>query len=115
VEGSLCSAAAKAGAQFLKAAQNEDGGWGGVRTAPSSIEETALAVETLAGDAVGAPAARRGIQWLLERVEAGTIGRVSPIGFYFAKLWYFEELYPLIFATAALRSAAKNNPEQPVQ
>ncbi len=24
----------------------------------------------------------------------------SPIGFYFAKLWYFEELYPLIFQTA---------------
>jgi hypothetical protein len=26
----------------------------------------------------------------------------SPIGLYFAKLWYYERLYPLIFATAAL-------------
>ena len=25
-----------------------------------------------------------------------------PIGFYFAKLWYHERLYPLIFTTTAL-------------
>ena len=25
----------------------------------------------------------------------------SPIGLYFASLWYYEELYPLIFATGA--------------
>jgi squalene-hopene/tetraprenyl-beta-curcumene cyclase len=31
----------------------------------------------------------------------------SPIGFYFAKLWYFERLYPLIFTVAALRRAAQ--------
>jgi squalene-hopene/tetraprenyl-beta-curcumene cyclase len=26
----------------------------------------------------------------------------SPIGFYFAKLWYFERMYPLVFAVSAL-------------
>ena len=31
----------------------------------------------------------------------------SPIGFYFAKLWYFERLYPLIFTVAALGRAAR--------
>ncbi len=29
----------------------------------------------------------------------------SPIGFYFAKLWYYERLYPLIFTVAALGQA----------
>jgi len=36
--------------------------------------------------------------------EQGNSTAASPIGFYFASLWYFEELYPLVFATAALRS-----------
>jgi squalene-hopene/tetraprenyl-beta-curcumene cyclase len=27
----------------------------------------------------------------------------SPIGFYFAKLWYYERLYPRIFTVAALK------------
>jgi squalene-hopene/tetraprenyl-beta-curcumene cyclase len=40
--------------------------------------------------------------WLAIRVEAGTVEQPSPIGFYFAKLWYFEALYPLIFAVSGL-------------
>jgi squalene-hopene/tetraprenyl-beta-curcumene cyclase len=31
--------------------------------------------------------------------------KASPIGFYFAKLWYYERLYPLIFTVAALGQA----------
>jgi squalene-hopene/tetraprenyl-beta-curcumene cyclase len=30
----------------------------------------------------------------------------TPIGFYFAKLWYYERLYPLIFTVGALGRAA---------
>ena len=97
--------------------QNPDGGWGGAAGTPSSVEETALAVEALSSlldgpfpDSVPhAPcldAARRGSQWLVERVESGTWTQPSPIGFYFAKLWYFERLYPLIFTVGALRQAA---------
>ena len=26
----------------------------------------------------------------------------SPIGFYFAKLWYYERLYPIVLVTEAL-------------
>ena len=40
------------------------------------------------------------------RVEDGRYREPAPIGFYFAKLWYFEALYPLIFTVAALRKAA---------
>ena len=41
----------------------------------------------------------RGRAWLRTASQLGY--RPSPIGFYFAKLWYFETLYPLIFITRA--------------
>ena len=43
-----------------------------------------------------------GLAWLVEQVEAGGLREPTPIGFYFAKLWYFEKLYPIIFTVAAL-------------
>ncbi len=86
---------------WLSSAQNADGGWGGVRGAPSSVEETALAVEALAGTNHRA-VANAGVRWLIDRVESGTWREPSPIGFYFAKLWYYERLYPMIFTVGAL-------------
>ena len=90
--------------------QREDGAWGGFESGPASIEETALALEALSGigneegeDSADVQAARdRGANWLLEEVESGAWTNPSPIGFYFAKLWYYEKLYPVIFATGAL-------------
>jgi len=48
---------------------------------------------------------RRGLHWLLEAVESGRFTQSSPIGLYFAKLWYYEDLYPIIFTVSALRRA----------
>ena len=48
---------------------------------------------------------RRGVQFLVRSVESGSVCDASPMGFYFAKLWYFERLYPLVFALAALGRA----------
>jgi squalene-hopene/tetraprenyl-beta-curcumene cyclase len=45
------------------------------------------------------------LRWLVQQVEAGGLHRPTPIGFYFAKLWYFEKLYPIIFTVAALGRA----------
>ena len=98
---------------WLLTAQNADGGWGGAAGIVSSTEETALAVDALAGclaksrqsDAVETALAR-GALWLVERVENGAWREPAPIGFYFAKLWYFERLYPLIFTVGALGRAA---------
>jgi squalene-hopene/tetraprenyl-beta-curcumene cyclase len=107
---------ARRGVLWLRSAQNHDGGWGGgvardgrVR---SSMEETALAVETLAslcptGDS--AEALSRGVNWLVDAVENDRHREPSPIGFYFAKLWYYEKLYPLIFTVAALGRARRVN------
>ena len=77
--------ARRRGERFLSSMQHEDGSFG-------TIEETALATAAL-GDT-------RGARWLEERADF----RPSPIGLYFAKLWYSEKLYPLIFTAAALRS-----------
>jgi len=99
-------AAARRGRAWLLAAQNDGGGWGGSKGASSSVEETALAVSALCGCSDVKTAVRRGLRWLAAQLDAGTLGEPSPIGFYFAKLWYFEKLYPLIFAAEAFRLAA---------
>jgi squalene-hopene/tetraprenyl-beta-curcumene cyclase len=94
---------------WLCQAQNADGGWGG-NGQHSSVEETALAVETLAGvqPTGGRNAAfERGLRWLIEAVEANRHRDASPIGFYFAKLWYYEMLYPQLFTLAALGQARR--------
>lgn len=139
--GRLDSSEAHRGLKWLIDVQSVDGGWGsGVGGGPSSVEETALAVEALAAAAlvldtarppasVGRPCVEvsaaalsaethptnrrlanarlhqamvRGADWLVQAVAAQRYCDCSPIGLYFARLWYYERLYPLIFATAAL-------------
>jgi squalene-hopene/tetraprenyl-beta-curcumene cyclase len=99
---------ARRGVAWLLSAQNDDGGWGGAKGCPSTVEETALAVEVLV-DATpqAAEAVNRGLAWLVQRIEAGGLYDPAPIGFYFAKLWYFEKLYPIIFSVAALGRARR--------
>jgi squalene-hopene/tetraprenyl-beta-curcumene cyclase len=43
-----------------------------------------------------------GVEFLLCGVDDGRHRVAWPIGFYFAKLWYHERLYPLVFTVAAL-------------
>ncbi len=106
------SAALECGAAWIIKAQQPDGSWAGGSTGKPSIEETALALEALA-DARGVlqqsaqvtaatHAIDRGAHWLVARVESGEWTQPSPIGFYFANLWYYEKLYPVLFAVAAL-------------
>ena len=76
----------------------------------SSIEETALAVEALlatASEPEFQPAIEKGLTWLIDRVERGEHRNAAPIGFYFAKLWYYEKLYPLAFTVSALGRAVR--------
>ena len=80
-------------------------GGGGAADCPSSVEETALATEILLRLVPERPEPWGGVRWLLEAVESGRWTTPAPIGFYFAKLWYHERLYPVIFAVAALRTA----------
>lgn len=90
-------------AAWLRAAQNPDGGFGGGSGVASSIEETALAVEALvAFSGAATPAVARACRWLVSRTAEGTRFDERPIGLYFAKLWYSERLYPLVFTVSAL-------------
>ncbi len=116
--------------------QNADGGWGGGLSVPyrisgheksqvgSSVEETGLALEALLklnrstwkGQSTTRsmldlnPTIMRGLDWIVSAVEQDHLHTSWPIGFYFAKLWYHERLYPIISATAAL-GAAVEQPE----
>ena len=69
----------------LGSLQNADGGWGAGPGTPSSVEETALAVEVLLADLQSHEAASRGAAWLCDRIEDGSWREPAPIGFYFAK------------------------------
>lgn len=110
------SGAISAATQWLLEAQDTEGGWGGCAGALASVEETALTVHALARVVRVASdlqreelqaALERGTAWLIERVESGTWMEPSPIGFYFARLWYYEKIYPLAFTVAALRAVSK--------
>ena len=129
---------ARRGAAWLYSVQNPDGGWGGDAGAPSTVEETALALDALLdtpqpltpnpspggrGEPEGSTlnaqpstlnvplnaSLSRGVEWLIQRVEDGTWTTPTPIGFYFAKLWYYEALYPVIWTVAALRKAVRHS------
>jgi squalene-hopene/tetraprenyl-beta-curcumene cyclase len=105
------------GAAWLIDAMQPDGGVGPAKALTPSVEETAVTVEALARVAADAPAAAlrarareavaAGVGWLLERTAGGTHFPTAPIGLYFAKLWYAEELYPLLFTVAAWERAAR--------
>ena len=75
-------------------------------TTSSSLEETALAVAALAGRAEARKAVGRGVDRLIAATDCGRVTPAAPIGLYFAKLWYFERLYPLIFLASALERVA---------
>jgi squalene-hopene/tetraprenyl-beta-curcumene cyclase len=107
--GLIDSLPAKRGLKWLADNQNADGGWGGSHQGASpprsSVEETALAVEALAAHPAHAESSlRAAVAWLVEAVKAERL-ECTPIGFYFAKLWYYERLYPLTFTVSALRHA----------
>ena len=92
------------GRRWLEEAQDATGGWGGDAGCPPSIEETALAIAALAALGTGNS---QGVDWLLEATAGGCDFPPSPIGFYFAKLWYFERLYPQVWVTDALGRASQ--------
>ncbi|MDA0806833.1 MAG: terpene cyclase/mutase family protein, partial [Planctomycetota bacterium] len=88
-------------------------GWGGDAGIEPSVEETALAAEVLLEFEPYRKNAFDGISWLIDKVGDGSVSVPTPIGFYFARLWYFERLYPLIFAVSALRRAVEISEESP--
>lgn len=105
------------GLTYLQTAQKPDGSFGGDKNAPSSIEETAVALQALSHRSADAPIRiQKTTQWLLNTTAEGTRFPSAPIGLYFARLWYHEQLYPVMWTLGALTSARKAHfipPEPP--
>lgn len=94
------------GQNYLSGSQNHDGGWGGGKNSPSSIEETALAITALSQseNAKCKEAIENGAEWLIKKTKNCTEFSPAPIGLYFANLWYYEKLYPVIFSVEAFNA-----------
>jgi squalene-hopene/tetraprenyl-beta-curcumene cyclase len=131
--GRLESELAQRAARWLLGVQHANGGWGPPRSSPAtslsnvyrsnssraedalasfcSVEETSLAIEALLplveSNQLHARAVKNGLKWLVDSVEQGRLRQPSPIGFYFARLWYYERLYPLVYGASALRQAVR--------
>lgn len=88
------------GEQFLLHVQNDDGSWGGGEAIPGTIEETALAISALAGKKYD-EACQAAFNWLDQTYQQNGL-KASPIGLYFASLWYDEKLYPITSYLEAL-------------
>lgn len=101
-----CAEMIRRGRDYLVTVQKADGGFGGDVNAPATIEETAVAARALlGGDEQTRKFARQSVNWLLSATEEGTHFPCAPIGLYFARLWYHERLYPVVWTAQALRAA----------
>jgi squalene-hopene/tetraprenyl-beta-curcumene cyclase len=111
-----CAAGLEQGLRRLLEFQQPDGSFAGAllkdgsinKKAPGTTEETALALEAISkfSNSAATSASARAVEWLSDKLQQEAELTAAPIGFYFARLWYYEKLYPLIFTTAALRSAS---------
>ena len=112
-------------AAYLLSVQNKDSGWGGAKSVKSSVEETAVALDGLSSilnagfirkksnQKSNLPIEKieqsisKGARRLMDIIGDGSKFEPAPIGLYFAKLWYSEQLYPVIFSLSALGKTAK--------
>lgn len=89
---------------FILQTQNEDGGWGGNQGVKSKVTYTCRALSALAHyPNEYEEAKQRGWDYLYQRFKAGTLYEREPIGLYFSRLWYSEELYNILFLLNALK------------
>ncbi|MCG8699289.1 MAG: squalene--hopene cyclase [Bacteroidales bacterium] len=91
---------------FLLNNQGLDGGWGSDENGMSTTEETSLALCALTNSSKPEHL-DKGYKRLIELIENGSRHCPTPIGLYFASLWYSEQMYPLVYGYQALNMALK--------
>jgi squalene-hopene/tetraprenyl-beta-curcumene cyclase len=65
------------------------------------VEEIAVTFTALQGFSEAEATCRELMEELLEKTDEGRQFPASPIGLYFAQLWYFEQLYPVVWSLEA--------------
>lgn len=99
---------AELGLAYLYSAQNPDGGWGGAKGVVSKVTLTSKVLSAMASsEKPDEQALERGVTFLYSRHQEGELFRREPIGLYFSRLWYSEELYSLTFLLMALKKVRK--------
>lgn len=97
------------GTAYILSVQNEDGGWGGAKDVASKVTLTARALSALASCPDTDPVVMdRAFDYLYTRYQAGELFRAEPIGLYFSRLWYSEEMYNITFVLNALKKYKLN-------
>jgi squalene-hopene/tetraprenyl-beta-curcumene cyclase len=121
---------AKKGLRYILSVQNEDGGWGGAEGVPSKVTLTARALSALSAwesklesskfkvqgseqnqEAGNRNSLSRAFGFLYGKYQSGELLRAEPIGLYFSRLWYSEELYNITFVLNALKKFKNLKPE----
>jgi squalene-hopene/tetraprenyl-beta-curcumene cyclase len=99
---------AEKGLRYILSAQNEDDGWGGAKGIPSKVTLTARALSALASyPGTDIESIERGTAFLEQKYRSGELFNPEPIGLYFSRLWYSEELYNITFVLNALKKVQK--------
>ena len=89
---------------FILDTQNQDGGWGGNKGITSKVTYTSRALAALNHfPQQYQDAKQRAWNYLYQRYKTGTLYQPEPIGLYFSRLWYSEELYNILFLLNALK------------
>jgi squalene-hopene/tetraprenyl-beta-curcumene cyclase len=107
IDDSRANSCRRRAVQWLLDVQSDGGGWGGSGGVSPSVEETGIVLSALGHLTSGVRDERviraiaSGARWLCDATSHGE-RPAAPIGLYFARLWYYEELYPLIFAVEGL-------------
>ncbi len=95
---------------FLLSCQNEDGGWGGNKGVCSKVTYTSRVLAALSHfRGQYDDAKEKGWNYLYGRYKDGTLYDNEPIGLYFSRLWYSEELYNITFLLHALKCELNEN------
>ena len=109
------------GVEFLLSVQNTDGGWGGAKEIQSKVTLTARALSALAVQSCKfqnpepetpsklETSMKRAFDFLYHKYKAEELYRPEPIGLYFSRLWYSEELYNITFVLNALKKLNLRN------
>nr|WP_321451456.1 prenyltransferase/squalene oxidase repeat-containing protein [uncultured Carboxylicivirga sp.] len=103
IDNKVAKAVVEKGRNYLISTQNKDGGWGGAKDVPSKVTMTARALSALASlGYYNHEKTQAGITYLVNKHNTGELFQKEPIGLYFSRLWYSEEMYNITFVLNAM-------------